>query len=90
MGRKKPEYLDQNLPQLLNLCEEHGYEYEMKSRYQFRIYGATHIIDIYPSRMVYHRIQGESIRAFEPYPRILDEQFNKDQVIELLATGEFK
>ena len=90
MGRKKLQYLDNNLPKLLNLCEEKGYEYEMKSRYQYRIYGATHIIDIYPSRMVYHRLQGEDIMAFEPYPRILDEQFNKKQVEELLATGVYK
>lgn len=90
MGRKKPEWLDENLPKLLNLCEKNGYEYEQKSRYQYRIYGATHVIDIYPSRMVYHRIQGEDIKNFEPYPRELDEQFNYKQVEGLLATGEFK
>lgn len=90
MARKKPEYLDDNLPQLLNLCEEMGYEYEKKSRYQYRIFGATHIIDIYPSRMVYHRLQGESIKAFEPYPRELEQQFNRKQVEQLLATGEYK
>lgn len=90
MARKKPEYLDRNLPQLINLCEEMGYEYEKKSMYQYRIYGATHVIDIYPSRMVYHRLQGETIRSHEPYPRELDQQFNRKQVEQLLATGEYK
>ena len=90
MGRKRPEYLDSNLPQLINLCEDKGYGYEKMSRYQYRIYAATHVIDIYPSRMVYHRLQGEDIQAFEPYPRELDSQFNKKQVEELLATGVYK
>lgn len=90
MGRKKPEFLDNNLPQLLNLCEEKGYEYEKLSRYQYRIYASTHVIDIYPSRMVYHRLMGDNIKAIEPYPRILDEQFNRAQVEQLLETGVFK
>jgi len=90
MGRKKPEWLDENLPKLVNLCEQNGYEYEKKSIYQYRIYGATHVIDIYPSRMVYHRLECETIRSVEPYPRVLDERFNKEQVEQLLATGDFK
>ena len=89
MSRKKPEWLDENLPKLINLCEENGYEYEKKSKYQYRIYAATHIIDIYPSRMVYHRLKGEDIKSIETYPRSLDERFNKRQVEELLETGVF-
>jgi hypothetical protein len=90
MSKKKPEYLDENVPQLINLCEEYGYEYEKKSRYQYRIYAATHVIDIYPSRMVYHRLQGENIKANEPYPRELNPRFDREQVEELLSTGTYK
>lgn len=90
MARKKPEYLDQNIPQIINLCEEKGYEYDRLSRYQYRIYAATHVIDIYPSRMVYHRLRGEDIKAFEPYPRELSEQFNRKEVEQLLETGIYK
>lgn len=90
MAKKKPEYFNQNLPQLLKLCEEYGYEIEKKDVYQYRVYASTHIIDIWPSRMIFHRLSGENIKAVEPYIRELDQQFNKKQVSELLATGEVK
>lgn len=92
MGRKRPSFYNQNLPQLLKLCRDNGYEYEFKDpeEYQVRVYGATHVIDIWPSRMVYHRVKGEVIRSKEDYSRELDWQFNKEQVSKLLATGEFK
>jgi hypothetical protein len=89
MSRKKPSWLDSNVPQLITLCEDEGYEYQELSKYHYRIMAATHIIDIWPSRMVYHRHAGEVIDAFEPWPRDgLDDRFNKEQVSKLLRTGE--
>jgi len=89
MGRKKPSWYAQNLPKLAKLCDELGLEWEFKDpdEYQVRVYGATHIIDIWPSRMVYHRVNGENINANEKYHHLLDEQFNYRQVKRLLLTG---
>lgn len=89
MSHKKPENFDENLRQLLDLCDELGYEIEKKDTYQYRIYGATHVIDIWPSRMVYHRLYGEESRSIEQYHRgTLDLYFNRSQVQKLLDTGE--
>lgn len=89
MSRKKPENFDNNLRDLIALCEELGFEYARPDRYQFRVWAATHVIDIWPSRMTYHRVKGESIKAIEPYERgELDFYFNKEQVKKLLETGE--
>jgi hypothetical protein len=86
---KKPNFFDSNYKQLLKLCEENGYEIEIiNCGSQYRIYGATHVIDIWPSRMVYHRIGGENIKAIEPYSHKLDWKFNIKQVSKLLLTGE--
>lgn len=86
---KKPSYFNQNLPQLMALCRREGYEIvEIDPGSQYRVYAATHVIDIWPSRMVYHRISGESIRSNEPYHRCLKWQFDKGQVAHLLDTGE--
>lgn len=89
MSKKKPEYLDHNTPILLGICDENGYEYEKLSKYHYRIMGGTHIIDVWPSRMIYHRVGGESIQAFEDYHRKLDTKINIKQVQELLSTGRF-
>lgn len=87
---KKPSYFDGNLRQLIALCELEGYGIEpIGSDGQYRVYGATHVFDIWPSRMVYHRIRGEVILAQEPFHRNLDQQFNLEQVTTLLATGEY-
>lgn len=88
MGKKRSAF-DTNLPELIKFCEANGYEYERPDPYQFRIYGATHVIDIWPSRMTYHRVKGEVIKAHEPYPRgELDFHFNEAQVKKLIETGE--
>lgn len=77
-----------NYPALKELLEEMELPYEEFSKHHFRIMGATHIIDIWPSRMTYHLHAGESIKSQEPYYRgELDMQFNKEQVIKLLETG---
>lgn len=89
MARKKPSYREANLRALYALCGREGYEIEEKSDDQYRVYGATHIIDFWVARMVYHRISGENIKSVEPYHRGLDHQFNEKQVAHLLATGEF-
>lgn len=89
MAKKKPEYLEFNVPELLKICDDNGYEYERLSKYHYRILAATHIIDVWPSRMVYHRLSGENIDAREDYHRKLDTRLNKNQVTQLLATGRF-
>lgn len=87
---KKPSFFDSNYKQLVALCEKEGYEIEEKDPgSQYRVYGATHIIDIWPSRMVYHRVQGETVRSNEPYHHGLKWQFDYKQVSHLLATGEY-
>jgi len=85
---KKPNYFKENAPKLEALCDELGLLAEFKSEDQWRIYGATHVIDIWPARMVYHRVKGEDVKAIEPYYRGLDWQFNKQQVKKLLETGK--
>lgn len=89
---KKPRFYNENVKQLIRLCDDMGCEYEFIDPYnmQMRIYGGTHVIDVWPSRMVYHRIKGEDINAVEPYHKGLRWQFNKDQVAYLLATGQYK
>lgn len=89
MSRRPPSYADTNLPALMALCEREGYEIEEKSPDQYRVYAATHIIDFWVARMVYHRIKGENIRSNEPYHRGLKWQFDEKQVAHLLATGEY-
>jgi hypothetical protein len=89
MGRK-PNYQTYNLPKLIKLCEKHGFEIEKKDTYQYRVYAASHIIDFWPARMVYHRVKGEVIRSVEDYHRELDWEFNEKQVERLLLTGDFK
>jgi len=87
---KKPSYFTANINKLNALCEQRGYLIEnIGDELQYRVYGATHVIDIWPSRMVYHRIKGENISANEPYYRGLDWEFNEKQVAHLLDTGEF-
>lgn len=88
---KKPSFYDSNRVALEKLCLNHGYEYEFvdPDEMQMRVFGATHIIDIWPSRMVYHRVSGEIISSKEPYHRGLKWQFNKKQVSHLLQTGEY-
>ena len=87
---KKPSYFNQNLPQLMALCRREGYEIvEIDEGSQYRVYAATHIIDIWPSRMVYHRVSGETIRSNEPYSHQLQQEFNENEVAHLLATGEY-
>jgi hypothetical protein len=85
---KKPSYLQENVRQLEKLCAAQGYEISQINEYQYRVCGATHIIDIWPSRMKYHRIGGESINSNEHYLK-LDTMFNKTQVDQLLRTGKF-
>ena len=87
---KKPNYQHINLPKLLGLCKELGMEVEKKDTYQYRVYAAMHIIDVWPPRMVHHIIEGETVKAIEPYYHELDHQFNKNQVKQLLLTGEYK
>ena len=85
---KKPSWYVDNSTKLVMLCDELGLELEYIGELQWRVYGATHVIDIWPSRMVYHRISGENIKAIEPYSHDLDQQFNKKQVKKLLEMGE--
>lgn len=87
---KKPSYFDQNYSQLIKLCFNYGFEIQSISDDQYRVFGATHIFDIWPARMVYHRIGGENILANEPYSHSLDWEFNEEQVLKLLTTGELK
>lgn len=89
MTHKRPENFANNKRDLIALCDELGFEYGFPDTYQMRIWGATHVIDIWPSRMTFHRVRGETIRAVEPYPRgELDFNFNREQVKKLLETGE--
>lgn len=88
---KRPNYFESNFAKLVELCEANNYDIEeINVGNQYRIYGATHVIDIWPSRMAYHRIRGETIKSIEPYYHNLDWEFNKKQVEQLLSTGEFK
>lgn len=89
MGRnKRPNYSSENLLQLVRLCNQLDLVLDKVSDDQYRVYGATHVIDIWVARMVYHRISGEDIRAVEPYSHDLDWKFNKEQVKQLLLTGK--
>lgn len=85
---KKPSYRDKNLPQLVKLCNEYGFEIKDINYDQVRVFGATHIFDIWPARMVYHRIDGEDIKSNEPYSCELSWEFNKNQILKLLMTGK--
>lgn len=93
---KKPSWHHINYPALKELLEELELPYEEFSEHHFRIMGGTHIIDIWPARMVCHRHAGEVIGAVEPYyggksysgEIQLDRQFNKEQVTKLLTEGE--
>lgn len=78
-----------NKPLLISLCQELDFEYYEINEHQIRIMGATHIIDIWPARMTYHRISGEDIKSKEDYSK-LDYVFNKEQVSRLLYTGSKK
>lgn len=88
MGNR-PSYYGENAPKLQDLLDELGMEYERFGQHddQWRIYGATHIIDIWPARMIYHRIGGETVKSNEPYCRDMDWQFNREQVERLVKTG---
>jgi len=87
---KKPTWYDENLKKLEKLCKELHMEWAFvdRSQYQVRVLGATHVFDIWPSRMVYHRVSGEVISAEEKYHHLLDQEFNKQQVKKLLETGK--
>lgn len=93
---KRPSWHHINYPALKALLEEMELPYEEFNKHHFRIMGATHIIDIWPARMVCHRYSGEIIKAKEPYyggktdtgTVNLDREFNKQQVKKLLETGE--
>ena len=87
---KKPSWHKENKRLLIELLESEGYEYHWLNEYQVRIMGASHVIDIWTPRMVHHLIAGEVIKSEEPYYRVLDSQFNKSQVIELLESGHAK
>jgi hypothetical protein len=87
MSRRPPLFLHENLPQLIKLCKESGYEIEQKSPDQYRVYAATAVIDIWPARMKYHRIRGESLNAVERYYS-MRARFHRDQVKKLLDTGK--
>lgn len=85
---KRRTFYDHNQPELKALIDELGLEYEPMDGLCYRIYGATHVIDIWMSRMVAHRIKGEDIKAKEPYVH-LDERMNRAQVEKLLLTGQY-
>lgn len=87
---KRRSFHAQNYPQLIALCDELGLEYEILDEFKqhIRIMGVTHVIDIWPARMVHHRVNGETIRSHEPWPRSLDQRFNKQQVTKLLTEGK--
>lgn len=87
---KKISYYEYNLPCMIDLCNELGFKIYMidESSYQYRVFGSTHVIDFWLSRMVYHRISGETIKSNEEYNHNLDYKFNKNQVSKLLLTGD--
>ena len=94
---KKQSWHHINYPALKELLEELELPYEEFNEHHFRIMGGTHIIDIWPARMTYHRHAGETIKAKEPYHKgltgikvedALDRQFNREQVIRLLENGK--
>ena len=64
---KRPSWHHINYPALKELLEEIGFPYEEFSKHHFRIMGETHIIDIWPARMVCHIHDGETVKANEPY-----------------------
>lgn len=82
----KAKYLKENRKKLLDFCHKHSYEIQEINEYQYRVFGATHIIDIWPSRMKYHRIGGETINSDELYFK-LNSIFNENEVEQLLSTG---
>lgn len=89
---KKPSNYKHNLANLIFLCSEKGYECDFVDPdcQQMRVFAATHVIDIWPSRMTYHRVMGETMQAKEPYHHELNWQFDRREVEELLFTGELK
>jgi len=93
---KRPSWHHINYPALKKLLEEMELPYEEFNEHHFRIMGGTHIIDIWPARMTYHRHAGEVVSAKEPYhkgndfwqDKGLDREFNKEQAKKLLETGK--
>lgn len=83
MSRKKPKWLDVNLPNIMRYCEDNNFTIVKINEYQYRIAGATSLIDVWPSRMKVHIIASENPVYVNDY-RQLSNIFMADDLDELL------
>lgn len=74
-----------NYPKVIKFLEDNGYEYHQCDEHgqHLKVMGATTIIDLWPSRMVYHIIRSEKAHCVNDYPR-LSYYFNKDELRKVL------
>lgn len=88
MARKKPERLELNAKALRRFIENEKLEYEKLNLYGYRVFGASAIVDIYPSRMraTIHSIDGVEQSPVKWFN--MDFEFNKRQVRELLIDSK--
>lgn len=87
MSRKKPEWLKQNVKMLMAYCSDHGYPVDVKSPYQYRVFGAVAIVDIYPSRMVYRIWSIDGVEQKPQYHNDMSQQIDLTELEHLLERG---
>lgn len=83
MSRKKPEWLEENVPKLLEYCEKEGFTVVKINMYQYRVAGATSLVDVWPSRMKVHIIASEKPLFVNDY-RQLSSRFNEEELDRIL------
>lgn len=77
-----------NNVKLIGICHKHDFLFSQFNDYHFRVYAATHVIDIWTTKMSYHIVDGEYTKSKEPYYKgVLDKKLNVKQVTELLMHG---
>lgn len=83
MGRRKPEWLEENVPKLLAYCEKRGFVVAEINMYQYRVAGATSLADVWPSRMKVHILASENPIFVNDY-RQLSEQLDESELDKIL------
>lgn len=84
MSRKKPEWLDENVKKLLAYCDKRNYTVVKINQYQYRVAGATSLVDIWPSRMKIHIISSEKAIFVNDY-RSLSVHLSDKELDEILG-----
>jgi hypothetical protein len=87
MAKKKPEWLQENVAAITKYCDDNGFVYEKLSPYQYRVYGAVSIVDIYPSRMVYRVWSIDGVEQPVIYHTNMKQQIDLTELKSLLEKG---